>query len=133
MAQQPQIQRPLTRRFPSQVNWIGLGLVHDKLSPCVMTIPQATSPEGSAQFGGAPLYREARICPLEELVARARLSSTYLSLVERGHRPPPPRGSVGRLLDAAEVPKGGSAEVVAYGRTYQKSAGGRLRASTGSA
>lgn len=40
---------------------------------------------------------------LEELAARARLSPSYLSLVERGHRPPPPRGTLGRLLEALEV------------------------------
>lgn len=69
-----------------------------------MTMPQATSPEGSEQFGTLlRSHREARFLSLEELAARAHLSSSYLSLVERGHRPPPPRGTLGKLLNALNV------------------------------
>lgn len=91
-----------------------------------MTMPQATSPGDSEQFGNSiRSYREARFLSLEELAARARLSPSYLSLGERGHRPPPPRGALGRPLEALEVAEG-SAGGLAHSRTLQRCTGDRI-------
>ena len=81
------------------MNWRDVGFANRTLNSVCMI---QKSP--SEDFGKAlRSLRGSQHLSLAELATRAHLSPTYLSLIERDQRPPPPKETVGRLLDALHV------------------------------